>query len=158
MSNELSEWDKRRLDLAELVATWSKDPSAQVGAVVADRYGRVIALGYNGFAGGLEDSDDLLHNDDEKLERTVHAELNAILISSRASEDGTLYVVGKPVCARCAGVVIQSKIKRVVAPCPEDPTSKWTATGLRAVEMFQQAGITFDWSGRSPRPSGGTSS
>lgn len=31
------EWDKGRLDLAELVATWSKDPSAQVGAVVADR-------------------------------------------------------------------------------------------------------------------------
>jgi dCMP deaminase len=144
---DAKEWDKRRLDLAELVATWSKD-RAQVGAVVADRYGRVIALGYNGFAGGLEDSNDLLNNTEEKLDRIVHAELNAILIAGRGSEDGTLYVVGKPVCAGCAGVIIQSKIKRVVASPPDDETSKWTKTGRRAIEMFEQAGITFDASGR----------
>jgi dCMP deaminase len=148
MPNLLNQWDERRLELAQLVATWSKDPKAQVDAVVSDRHGRVIALGYNGFAGGIEDSDDLLHNDEEKLDRTVHAELNAILIAGQGSEGGTLYVSGKPVCAPCAGVVIQSKIQRVVAPSPEDPTSKWTTTGRRAIEMFRQAGITFDSSGR----------
>jgi dCMP deaminase len=63
MPNLLNQWDERRLELAQLVATWSKDPKAQVDAVVSDRHGRVIALGYNGFAGGIEDSDDLLHND-----------------------------------------------------------------------------------------------
>lgn len=115
--SSLSEWDKKRLALAALVAGWSKD-SAKVGAVIADRYGRVIALGYNGFAGGIEDSAELLEDDEEKLDRTVHAEVNAVLIAGRAAEDGTLYAVGKPVCARCAGVVICSPIQKWAGRTP----------------------------------------
>ena len=29
-------WDKRFLELAKLVGSWSKDPSTQVGAVIVD--------------------------------------------------------------------------------------------------------------------------
>jgi deoxycytidylate deaminase len=68
-----------------LAAGWSKDPKAKVGAVIADRQGRVIALGYNGFAAGIEDSDERFN-----------------------------------------------------------PRSKWTATGLLAIQMFNEANISFD--------------
>ena len=43
----LNKWDKRFLEMAKLVASWSKDPSTQVGAV-AVRNRTVIAQGYNG--------------------------------------------------------------------------------------------------------------
>jgi hypothetical protein len=49
-----------------------------------------------------------------KQETILHAEMNAVLIANRLSEGGTLYVVGKPVCARRATVIIQSGIQRVV--------------------------------------------
>ena len=43
-----NKWDIRFLEMAKLVASWSKDPSTQVGAI-AVRYRKVIAQGYNGF-------------------------------------------------------------------------------------------------------------
>lgn len=143
MPDELNQWDERRLELARLVATWSKDPKAQVGAVIADHQGRVIALGYNGFAGGIEDSTKRLAKKKQKNEMIVHAEVNAVLIAGQSAKDGTLYVVGKPVCSRCAGVVIQSGILRVVAEKPVDRKSDWYKPGLHAIQMFEEAGIKF---------------
>jgi len=143
MCGELNLWDKRRLKVAQFVAEWSKDPNARVGAVVADRQGRVIALGYNGFAGGIEDSTERLADNEEKLEMILHAEINAVLIAGQSAKSGTLYVVGKPVCSRCAGVVIQSGIRRVVAQQPDNPNSKWMKSGLLAIRMFKEAKIEF---------------
>ena len=40
--------------MAKLVASWSKDPSTQVGAI-AVRNRNVIAQGYNGFPRGTDD-------------------------------------------------------------------------------------------------------
>ena len=41
-------WDRRFLKIAREGATWSKDPSTQVGAVIVDPDQRVVSLGYNG--------------------------------------------------------------------------------------------------------------
>ena len=49
-----NKWDIRFLEMAKLVASWSKDPSTQVGAV-AVRNRTVIAQGYNGFPRGCDD-------------------------------------------------------------------------------------------------------
>lgn len=38
----ITKWDARFLDLAALVASWSRDPSTQVGAVIADGINRII--------------------------------------------------------------------------------------------------------------------
>ena len=48
-------WDKRYLALAKFVSEWSKDPRAKVGAIIRNRRGRPVALGYNGFPGGIAD-------------------------------------------------------------------------------------------------------
>ena len=55
-------WDLRLLGLAEHVAQWSKDPSTQVGAVIADKKHRVLSLGFNGFARGVRDLAERLEN------------------------------------------------------------------------------------------------
>ena len=42
----LNKWDKRWLEIAGLVSTWSKDPSTQIGAIaVKDK--RLVSTGYN---------------------------------------------------------------------------------------------------------------
>ncbi len=144
----LDKWDKRRLQLAQFVAEWSKDPKATVGAVIADSLGRVIALGYNGFAVGIEDKEDRLGSDD-KLAMILHAEENAVLIAGERARGGTIYVFGKPTCAKCAAVIIQSGIKRIVSPCFDDRPSKWTELGVLAITLFSEAGIDFELHGQS---------
>ena len=114
-SKPMDKWDRRFCDLARFVSEWSKDPNAKVGAVVYAKRGGDVAIGYNGFPMGVEDSVDRLGNRDKKLEFIVHAELNAIIAAGSRSEGATLYVWGKPICARCAGSIIQAGIKRVVA-------------------------------------------
>ena len=129
-------WHKRYLEIARHVATWSKDPDAKVGAVIADKNRRVVALGFNGFPVGIEDRADR-YGGNQKLDMVVHAEENAILIAGRSAEGGTIYVHGKPVCSRCAGLIIQAVIKTVVASQPNDPDSKWYNTGLIAKQMVE---------------------
>jgi len=65
----MSKWDRRMLGLVNLVATWSKDPSTGVGAVIVDAKNRVVSLGYNGFPRAVCDSDEALFDRDEKLRR-----------------------------------------------------------------------------------------
>ena len=49
-------WDKKYIDLAKHIATWSKDPSTKIGAVAIGEKGQVLAQGYNGFPRGIDDS------------------------------------------------------------------------------------------------------
>jgi dCMP deaminase len=74
----------------------------------------------------------------------VHADHNALPYAGRRAEGGSIYIVGKPICARCAVLVIQSGIKRVVARKPKDgTTSHWDKSGKTALEMFDEAGVLF---------------
>lgn len=138
------DWDARYLRMAELVASWSKDPDAHVGAVIV-RKNRVVASGYNGFPAAVLDKQERLLDPSLKLEMTVHAEENALIVAGRDAEDATMYVHGRPVCCRCAGSIIQAGISRVVAMHPRDcdVNSKWYPPGLIARKMFGEAEINF---------------
>ena len=143
----MTKWDKRFCELAEFVAKWSKDPNAQVGAVIYSKRGGDICVGYNGFPMGVEDSAERLQDTDLKLEFVVHAEVNAIVAAGPRAAGATLFVWGKPICARCAGPIIQAGIKRIVALSPNavPSDSKWHKTGLYAYDMFNEAGIQVDF-------------
>lgn len=141
----MSKWDQRFCELAQFVSDWSKDPNARVGAVLFSKRGGDITVGYNGFPMGVEDSADRLSNKDIKLEMVVHAEVNAIVAAGLRTQGATLYVWGKPICARCAGPVIQSGIKRVVALSPDSEDGKWRESGEVACQMFREAGIAVDF-------------
>ena len=54
-STLLNKWDERYLELADCVATWSKDPSRKIGAIAIGSKGQVLAQGYNGFPRGVEE-------------------------------------------------------------------------------------------------------
>src|SRR4051794_13888834 len=85
----LFNWDKRYIELAAHVATWSKDPDARVGCViVSPTYGRVVAFSFNGFPAIVADCVKLLHHadKDEKLDRIIHAEQNALLYAGREAK------------------------------------------------------------------------
>ena len=144
-SKPMKKWDKRFCELAKYISEWSKDPNAKVGAVLFSKKGGNISIGYNGFPMGVEDSAERLEDKEIKLELVVHAEVNALIAAGSRASGSTVYVWGKPICARCAGPIIQAGVKRIVALGPEDTDSHWDKSGKSAHEMFLEAGIIVDF-------------
>ena len=139
-------WDRRMLGMANLVATWSQDPSTGVGAVIVDTKNRIVSMGFNGFPRRVTDNYDGMTRD-EKLRRTIHAEENALLFATRSVEGCTIYVTHPP-CARCAAKIIQAGIVRVVSRPPwNEFTERWADDIRSSTEMFAEAGTAFDYLG-----------
>lgn len=135
----MSKWDKRFMEMAVMVASWSKDPSTKVGAVIVDRNNRVVSLGYNGPPRGVEDDPSV--DRDTKLRRTIHAEKNAILFARGETSGCTIYVTHHP-CGPCAAFITQAGIARVVIPVGESTLShRWAADICEAARTFEQAGV-----------------
>ena len=108
-------WDKRFLALCEYVATWSKDPRTQVGAVLVKDINRDLILGYNGFPRNVDDRLEWYKNRELKHQLVIHAERNAILTAKRDLKGYTLYCSLRS-CIRCSCDIIQAEIARVVYP------------------------------------------
>jgi len=133
-------WDTRFLGLAAHISAWSKDPSSQVGAVITEG-NRIISLGYNGFAAGVEDTPERLGDRQCKLNLTIHAEENAMIFAKRGLTGCTVYVTHPP-CPRCASKLIQEEVARVVYISPsEDFLSRWADDLKLSLEMYQEAGV-----------------
>ena len=120
-------WDKRFLDLAELVATWSScyQENRQIGAVIV-KDKRIMTTGYNGAPSGIESCKskgrcirrELNIPSGTQLEKcyAVHAEENAIAQAAKIGvsvDGGTLYCTHQP-CVVCTRLIINSGIKRIV--------------------------------------------
>jgi len=145
LSMAINKWYKRYLRLAAEVATWSKDPNTQVGAVVVGSKGQILSQGYNGFPRGISDSNKRLNDRDIKLSFIVHAEMNAIYNAtySGVSLDGsTIFIHGLPACSECAKGIIQVGIKRVIVSkqCIENKPH-WNDSWNKSKAMFAEAGI-----------------
>jgi dCMP deaminase len=139
MAREIK-WDARFLGLAAHISAWSKDPSSQVGAVITDG-NRIVSLGYNGFAAGVEDTQERLDDRACKLNLTIHAEENAMIFAKRDLTGCTVYVTHPP-CPRCASKLIQEEVARVVYIAPsEDFLSRWAADLELSNEMYHEAGV-----------------
>ena len=111
-------WDEYFMGVALLSAQRSKDPSTQVGACIVDEEKRIVGTGYNGAPRGIDDKDFPWSREGDFLETkyayVCHAELNAILNSTKESlKDCTLYVALAP-CNECAKAIVQSGIRKVV--------------------------------------------
>ncbi|MEJ2403785.1 MAG: dCMP deaminase family protein [Candidatus Thiodiazotropha sp.] len=136
----MRKWDTRFLGLAAYISAWSKDPSSQVGAVITDG-NRIISLGYNGFAAGVEDKPERLSDRGCKLNLTIHAEENAMIFAKRDLSGCTVYVTHPP-CPRCASKLIQEEVARIVTVTPsEDFLSRWADDLKLSNEMYREAGI-----------------
>ena len=143
-------WNKRYIELAKHVATWAKDPSRKIGAVLVGDKGQIISQGYNGFPRGIEDTEERLNNREIKYKYVSHAEMNCIYnsIHNNSSTVGaSMYVTGLPVCHECAKAIIQVGIKKVYMDTK--PIDNWEESGNLALEMFKEAGVEFFYVGQN---------
>jgi dCMP deaminase len=137
----MNKWGERFVEMAEMVAGWSKDPSTKVGCVITRSDRTVASVGYNGFPRGCRDSDDILNDREEKYERMIHAEVNAILNAHEQLRGCNVYLTHPP-CSRCAGVLIQSGIAKVIYKKPsEDLLSRWGESIQRATGLLKEARV-----------------
>jgi dCMP deaminase len=132
-------WDYRFMELAKLVAGWSKDPSSTVGAVIVRPDRTICSVGFNGLPRGVEDHPERLLDRDKKLQYMVHAEANAILSAREPLNNYSLYVWPFHPCCHCAAAIIQSGIKEV--HCPD--TMRWSESFDVAKVMFAEADVTL---------------
>lgn len=118
-------WDKRFIEMAKFVASWSSCLRRKVGAVVV-RDKRILTTGYNGAASGinscvernecLRDKLGIISGTRQEMCYAIHAEQNAIVQAAKmgVSLDGaTIYITHQP-CSMCARMIINSGIKRIV--------------------------------------------
>lgn len=136
----MTDWDKRFIDMAALVASWSRDPSTKTGAVLVRPDKTIASIGFNGFPKGMSDDERLYADRDVKLSRIVHCEMNALLNCKEKVSGYTLYTWPFLSCDRCAVHVIQAGVKRVVAP--KNEVERWQAAFSIARSFFEEAGVT----------------
>ena len=102
-------WDRRFLQLADQIATWSKDPSRGVGAVIVTPARQIVATGFNGLPRGFADLPERLQRP-VKYDLVVHAELNAIIQCGRNGTSAigcTVYTSFAP-CVHCSLAMVQA--------------------------------------------------
>ncbi len=142
-------WNKRFMEMAFLVASWSKDTSTKTGAVVVGPDREIRATGYNGLVRGVDD------NKPERLERPTkydffeHAERNAIYnacLTGTSLKGCVMYATHAP-CTDCARAIIQAGIKTVITNAVEitenTPKGTWRDKLQYSAEMFKEAGVEY---------------
>lgn len=139
----MEKWDRRFLDLAFLVASWSKDPSTKCGAVIVDNSNRVVSLGFNGFASGFEDKAERWDTRDFKYAHVIHAEENALLHAKQSLDKCKLYVTTAP-CSSCMGKIVQCGIKEVVYQKPtEDFLARWAESLKNTKQIAKECNVVL---------------
>ena len=125
--------------MAQLVSTWSKDPSTQCGAVIVNADNEIVSVGFNGFPKNVADTEPRLNSRELKYAITLHAERNAILFAKQSLKDCTLYTFPMQCCSECAAMAIQSGIKRHVSLSYQP--ERWQKSFELANEMFEEAQV-----------------
>lgn len=149
-------WDFHFLQMAELCARMSKDPSTKVGAVIVGPDQEVRSTGFNGFPRGIADTEARLNDRDVKLKLVVHAEMNAVLNAVRvgggalkgcalylAATDTSGSVWGGPPCSRCAVEVIQAGITTITSYPKKAVPSRWSEDLVLSESLLAEAGVAY---------------
>lgn len=129
--------------MAKVVASWSKDPSTQCGAVIVNADNEIVSVGFNGFPKGVADTESRLNNRELKYAITLHAERNAILFAKQSLKDCTLYTFPMQCCSECAAMAIQAGIKRHVSLSYQP--ERWQKSFELANEMFKEAQVKTNY-------------
>jgi dCMP deaminase len=110
-------WDQVWLKTAFNVSTLSKDPSTKVGSVLVTPDNKQCSIGYNGFAQGIEETEEMWNIKEIKYEHVIHSELNNILNCPFSPENCTIYITHQP-CTKCIIMLYQVKVKRIIYSHP----------------------------------------
>lgn len=133
-------WQHYFMELAQHVATRSKDPNTKVGCVVVTADKVVAATGYNGLPSGVEDRPERMERPAKYL-WTAHAEENAVALAAKVGaklSNGIAYVTHQP-CSRCARTLIQAGIKELYIGSGKTsmPQEEFDVSS----QMFNEAGV-----------------
>ena len=138
-----AKWDRRFLELAAHIATWSKDPSTKVGCVLVGADREIRSTGFNGFPRGIRDDEERLQNRAKKYPLICHAEENAIMHDARIGmtlKNCVAYVTWPP-CSRCARSLIQAGVAEIVYPEGCEVPDRWKEDFDTSHEMLEEAGV-----------------
>lgn len=129
------------MKVAEAVASFSKDPSTQVGAVAIDNDYNVLSVGYNGLPRGVVDLPSRLERP-LKYSLIVHAEANLVTAAARKGVGlmgATVLVTSLFPCSNCAGLLIQAGIKRIITTRTDN--ERWVENASLSEMMFNEARV-----------------
>ncbi len=123
----MNKWDKRFMEMAEVIATWSScyQDNRKIGAIIV-KDKRIMTTGYNGAPSGIESCVekgeclrrklDIPSGTKHELCYAIHAEQNAIIQAARQGiciKDATLYCTHQP-CVICSKMIVNAGITRIV--------------------------------------------
>lgn len=140
MRSGMGRWEARFLEMARLVAGWSKDPSTKVGAVAVGTARQVLETGFNGLPRGVRDLASRMGRPDKYL-WTSHAEENLVAHAARQVLEGSTVYVTHLCCNVCARMLINAGVSRVV--CDDGRTSMPKEVFETARLMFKEAGVSL---------------
>lgn len=134
-------WDECFMRMAHVIAERSKDPSSQVGAVIATRENVVLGMGYNGFPRGI-DADTFPWDREGELPETkyayvCHAEENAVYNANNPVKGSKIYCTMFP-CNECSKTLIQTGVTEIVYELDKYPDQP---AFIAARRMLEAAGI-----------------
>jgi len=132
-------WQERFLGLAAHIAQWSKDPSTKCGCIVVRPDKTIASTGFNGYPQGIKD--EKLDIRGYKLERIIHAEMNALLFLRERPVGYTAYVWPMMPCNRCAVHIVQAGISQVIAPIYYG--ERWKSAIEITRSLFNEAGVAY---------------
>ena len=108
-------WDELFVKMAHLVSAKSKDPSTKVGCVIVGEGNAVLAVGFNGFPRGVDETDPARWERPVKYDFVAHAEANCVFNAARHGiklAGATAYLNWEPTpCVECTKALIQAGIK-----------------------------------------------
>tara|TARA_Y100000310_G_C20134999_1_gene557599 strand:- start:62 stop:472 length:411 start_codon:yes stop_codon:yes gene_type:complete len=105
-------WEEYALSLAQTAATRSEDPFHKVGACALAHDNKVLGLGYNGLAPGVDVFERFWDDRDARRPFMIHAEANCLSLF-KSGECKLLAVTLLP-CSYCATMIAAYKIPTVV--------------------------------------------
>lgn len=129
--------------MAHVISERSKDPSSQVGAVIADQNNVVVGLGYNGFPRGIDENQFPWAREgalpDTKYAYICHAEENAVYNANNVTTNCKIYSTLFP-CNECSKTLIQKGITEIIY---ESDKYHDQPECIAARRMLDAAGVTY---------------
>ena len=142
-------WNKRFMEVAFLIASWSKDPSTKTGAVIVGPDKEIRATGYNGPVRGVDDDVPERFERPTKYDFFEHAERNALYnacLTGVSVKGCVMYATHAP-CVDCARAIIQAGIKTVITNKiiidDKTPQNTWRDKLSVSAQMFKEAGVEY---------------
>lgn len=112
-------------NIASQVSKTSEDPYTKVSAVVLNKDGRVLSIGYNGLAPKKIVNDKFWLDRNHRRKFMIHAEMNALSCINMYDNPFAIYINVSP-CGYCANLIVSHNIKEVYysEEYPLDTTAK----------------------------------